>query len=77
MLRVLINSVNIERTLLATDRKAGDDILKRLGGGGVAWTADHMRVTRYPYVSAGYVFHPALIVDELGREVARLSIYRE
>ncbi|KAF9221585.1 P-loop containing nucleoside triphosphate hydrolase protein [Gyrodon lividus] len=47
VLRVLINSANIERTVLASDRKVGDDILKSLGGGGVAWTADHMRVTRY------------------------------
>ncbi|KAG9315735.1 P-loop containing nucleoside triphosphate hydrolase protein [Chiua virens] len=47
VLRILINSANIERTVLATDRKVGDDILKGLGGGGVAWTADHMRVTRY------------------------------
>lgn len=36
--------------MLAVDRKVGDDILKSLRGGGVAWTADHMRVTRYPYV---------------------------
>lgn len=50
VLRVLINAANIERTTLAADRKLGDDILKSLGGGGVAWTADHMRVTRYPYV---------------------------
>ncbi|KAG8214643.1 P-loop containing nucleoside triphosphate hydrolase protein [Butyriboletus roseoflavus] len=48
VLRVLINSANIERTVLAADRKVGDDILKSLGRGGVAWTADHMRVTRYP-----------------------------
>ncbi|KAN0087613.1 hypothetical protein V8E55_006234 [Tylopilus felleus] len=48
VLRVLINSANIERTVLAVDRKVGDDILKSLRGGGVAWTADHMRVTRYP-----------------------------
>ncbi|KAF8551706.1 P-loop containing nucleoside triphosphate hydrolase protein [Imleria badia] len=48
VLRVLINSANIERTVLATDRKVGDDVLKSLSGGGVAWTADHMRVTRYP-----------------------------
>ncbi|KIK94054.1 hypothetical protein PAXRUDRAFT_478960 [Paxillus rubicundulus Ve08.2h10] len=54
VLRVLINSANIERTVLASDRKVGDDILKNLGGGGVAWSADHMRVTRYAYVLAWF-----------------------
>lgn len=53
VLRVLINSANIERTVLAADRKVGDDTLKSLVGGGVAWTADHMRVTRYAYVLSG------------------------
>lgn len=46
VLRILINQLNIERTILAPNRKAGDDILVRLRGG-VAWTADFMRVTRY------------------------------
>ncbi|KAH7885236.1 hypothetical protein F5I97DRAFT_1354047 [Phlebopus sp. FC_14] len=46
VLRVLINQANIERTVLAPNRKAGDNVLVGLGGG-VAWTADHMRVTRY------------------------------
>ncbi|KAG6377141.1 P-loop containing nucleoside triphosphate hydrolase protein [Boletus reticuloceps] len=48
VLRVFINAANIERTVLAADRRVGDDNLKSLAGGGVAWTADHMRVTRYP-----------------------------
>ncbi|KAG6333299.1 hypothetical protein ID866_5786 [Astraeus odoratus] len=46
VLRILINQSSIERTVLASNRKAGDDILIGLRSG-VAWTADFMRVTRY------------------------------
>ncbi|KAI6027610.1 P-loop containing nucleoside triphosphate hydrolase protein [Pisolithus microcarpus] len=46
VLRILINQSNIERTVLAPNRKAGDDTLVGLRSG-VAWTADFMRVTRY------------------------------
>ncbi|KAJ3552318.1 hypothetical protein NM688_g4209 [Phlebia brevispora] len=48
VLRVLINSNNIERTLLASTRADGDNMLVRLGGGGVAWTADFFSVRRFP-----------------------------
>ncbi|KAL4080728.1 P-loop containing nucleoside triphosphate hydrolase protein [Scleroderma citrinum] len=46
VLRILINQSNIERTVLAANRKAGDDVLLGLRSG-VGWTADFMRVTRY------------------------------
>ncbi|KIM63353.1 hypothetical protein SCLCIDRAFT_24251 [Scleroderma citrinum Foug A] len=46
VLRILINQSNIERTVLALNRKAGDDVLIGLHSG-VGWTADFMRVTRY------------------------------
>ncbi|KAF7795375.1 hypothetical protein EIP86_006532 [Pleurotus ostreatoroseus] len=48
VLRVLINSNSIERTLLASSRREGDQALVSLGGGGVAWTADFFSVRRFP-----------------------------
>jgi hypothetical protein len=51
VLRVLINQAHIERTLLAPKRVDADDILKSVRGGGMAWTADFMRVQKFPYVA--------------------------
>ena len=48
--RILINQANIERTFLAENRKLADETLMRQPRGGVAWSADNMRVQRFPYV---------------------------
>ncbi|KAH7920482.1 P-loop containing nucleoside triphosphate hydrolase protein [Leucogyrophana mollusca] len=47
VLRVLINQSGIERTVVARTRLEAQDTLTRLGGNGVAWTADWMRVHTY------------------------------
>jgi structural maintenance of chromosomes protein 6 len=51
VLRVLINQAHIERTLLAHKRADADAILKSVRGGGMAWTADFMRVQKFPCVA--------------------------
>lgn len=48
VLRILINQAHIERMLLAATRANADAILKSFRGGGMAWTADFMRVQRFP-----------------------------
>ncbi|KAH9042087.1 P-loop containing nucleoside triphosphate hydrolase protein [Lactarius pseudohatsudake] len=47
VLRILINQAKIERTLLAPTRKAADDLLSGLNGGGQCLTADLWRVQRF------------------------------
>ncbi|KZT28345.1 P-loop containing nucleoside triphosphate hydrolase protein [Neolentinus lepideus HHB14362 ss-1] len=47
VLRLLVNALNIERTVLAEDRSEGDRVLKSLHGNGVAWTRELYRVQRY------------------------------
>lgn len=42
----MINSNRIEKLILAETRKAADDILSQIYGGGVALTKDFYRVTR-------------------------------
>jgi hypothetical protein len=49
---VLINQAHIERTLLAPRRVDADNVLKSVNGGGMAWTADFMRVQKFPLVTA-------------------------
>jgi hypothetical protein len=46
----MINANNIERTVLAPTRAKGQEILSRIQGGGMAWTADMYRVIVFPYV---------------------------
>ncbi|KAH8072267.1 P-loop containing nucleoside triphosphate hydrolase protein [Cristinia sonorae] len=48
VLRILINQSHIESTMLAPTRLQGDQMLSRLGRGGLAWTNDMYRVKRYP-----------------------------
>lgn len=48
VLRILINQAHIERTYLAETRAEADNILKNVRGGGLAWTADNMRVMIFP-----------------------------
>ena len=50
VLRILINQVKIERTLLAPTRKAADDLLSSKTGGGQCLTADLWRVQRFKFV---------------------------
>ncbi|KAI9465450.1 P-loop containing nucleoside triphosphate hydrolase protein [Lactarius psammicola] len=47
VLRILINQVKIERTLLAPTRKAADNLLSGITGGGQCLTADLWRVQRF------------------------------
>ncbi|KAI9443259.1 P-loop containing nucleoside triphosphate hydrolase protein [Lactarius indigo] len=47
VLRILINQAKIERTLLAPTRKAADDLLSGINGGGQCLTADLWRVQRF------------------------------
>ncbi|KAF8574882.1 P-loop containing nucleoside triphosphate hydrolase protein [Ramaria rubella] len=46
--RILINQRSIEKVLLAETRHAGDQLLLRLGGGGLAWGCDAYIARRYP-----------------------------
>jgi hypothetical protein len=48
VLRILINTANIERTFVALTRREGQDVLSKIKGGGTAWTADMFRVNVYP-----------------------------
>lgn len=50
VLRILINQVKIERTLLAPTRKAADELLSSLSKGGQCLTADLWRVQRFQFV---------------------------
>lgn len=50
VLRILINQVKIERTLLAPTRKAADELLSSLSKGGQCLTADLWRVQRFKFV---------------------------
>jgi len=52
VLRVLINQAHIERTFLAPKRIDADNLLRSVRGGGMAWSADFMRVQKFPYVVA-------------------------
>ncbi|KAH7914282.1 hypothetical protein BJ138DRAFT_1000538 [Hygrophoropsis aurantiaca] len=47
VLRILINQLGIERTVIARTRIEGEETLKSVGGNGIAWTADWMRVNTY------------------------------
>ncbi|KAI0789611.1 P-loop containing nucleoside triphosphate hydrolase protein [Abortiporus biennis] len=47
VLRVLINQTAMERTFVAKTRQEADRLLMDYGQGGVAWTADLYRVTRF------------------------------
>ncbi|KZP04196.1 hypothetical protein FIBSPDRAFT_807094 [Athelia psychrophila] len=48
VLRLLINQFQIERTILAATRGDADHLLQGFSSGGVAWSADGMRVQRFP-----------------------------
>jgi structural maintenance of chromosomes protein 6 len=48
--RILINQRSVEKVVLADTRSDGDRLLLRLGGGGLAWTAECYVARRYPCV---------------------------
>ncbi len=50
VVRILINQVKIERTLLAPTRKTADELLSNMTGGGQCLTADLWRVHRFRLV---------------------------
>lgn len=49
-MRILINQMRIERTILGRNRQEGEQLLRQLDGGGTAWTPDGFRLIRFPYV---------------------------
>ncbi|KAK0503863.1 P-loop containing nucleoside triphosphate hydrolase protein [Armillaria luteobubalina] len=48
VLRIMINQRGIERMFLAKTRREGEQILRKVRGGGQAWTADGYLLKRYP-----------------------------
>jgi structural maintenance of chromosomes protein 6 len=54
--RIIINQRAIEKVMLSDTRAAGDQLLLRLGGGGLAWTGDGYMVRRYPCVPSSLLF---------------------
>ncbi len=50
VLRILINQAMIERVFLARKYKDADEMCKSSRQGGVAWTADGLRVNVFGYV---------------------------
>lgn len=67
VLRLLINAMHIEGTLIAPTRREADELLQRVGRG-LAWSGDLYTVRRYPYVSMT-VPHVPLLNYRPGREV--------
>ncbi|OCH91917.1 P-loop containing nucleoside triphosphate hydrolase protein [Obba rivulosa] len=63
ILRILINSAQIERVFLAPTRADADRVLQSVGGG-MAWAADSYRVQRFP--DGGGMSNPLPRLDNRG-----------
>ncbi|KAF7299670.1 p-loop containing nucleoside triphosphate hydrolase protein [Mycena chlorophos] len=77
VLRILINRLGIESRVLAPTRKEAEQILRRLGGQGYAWSKDGFNLTRFSeggessVPSSNSNANPMLLADQAAVEIEK------